>query len=107
VAIEDILTEAARRIAADPEQLRAVNAVFKLILTGEGGGTWLLRLKDSPELVKDDGDADCCLELSVQDCMDLLEGRVSTQQLFFRGQLEITGDMGHAVKLPRVIELLR
>ena len=51
--------------------------------------------------------ADCRLILTCDDFVDLVEGRVSGQALFGAGKLRIDGDLGLAMKLQQLTELLR
>ena len=51
--------------------------------------------------------ADCRLVLTCDDFVDLVEGRVSGQALFGAGKLRIDGDLGLAMKLQQLTELLR
>ena len=36
----------------------AVGAVFKFVLDGDGGGTWIVSLKDTPSIVAGDGEVE-------------------------------------------------
>jgi ubiquinone biosynthesis protein UbiJ len=85
----------------------AVGASYKFELAGEGGGTWLVSLKDPVGLSEGSGASDCTLKLSAADFVDLFEGRVSGQDLFFEGRLQIDGDFSVALRLQEITELLR
>jgi putative sterol carrier protein len=103
----DKLQRTAQRIAENPAQAREVGAVYRLSLDGEGGGHWIIDLREEPGVREGVADADCGLTLSASDYVDLVEGRTSAQQLFFTGRLRVEGDMGLAVRLQKLQNLLR
>lgn len=83
-----------------------VGATYKFILQGEGGGTWIVALKDSPAIIDGDGDADCTIQMAAADYVDMVEGKTQAQQLFFAGKLQIDGDIGLAMKLQALNDLM-
>lgn len=85
---------------------REVGAVFKFVLSGEGGGTWLVDLQGPPSIEERDAAADCTLRLSAADYVEMVEGRVEGQNLFFEGKLQIEGDMNLAMKLQALNQLM-
>jgi putative sterol carrier protein len=103
----DKLERTAQRISENPDQAREVGAVYQLSLDGDGGGHWIIDLKDEPGVREGGGEADCALSMAASDYVDLVEGRASAQQLFFTGKLRVDGDMGLAVKVQKLQSLLR
>jgi putative sterol carrier protein len=94
------------RLREQKERAAQIGAVYKFVLDGEDGGTWLMNLKDQVGVTEGDGEADCVIRMRAEDFLELLEGRRTAQQLFFSGQLRVEGDMGLAVRLQRLTELL-
>lgn len=101
------MDEAAKKIAENAEQAKAIGAVYKFVLAGDGGGTWVMNLKDNPGVSEGEGDAQCTIKMAANDYVDMLEGRANGQQLFFSGKLKIEGDMGLAMKLQKLTEVLK
>jgi putative sterol carrier protein len=85
----------------------SMGAVYKFVLEGEGGGTYLLDLKESLAITAGDGPAACTVLMSTADFVDLFEGRADGQTLFFAGKLRVEGDMGLALKLQTLTDLLK
>jgi putative sterol carrier protein len=83
-----------------------VGATYKFVLEGEGGGTWIVALKDSPSISQGDGDAECVIKMNANDYVDMVEGKTEAQQLFFAGKLQIDGDMALAMKLQALNDLM-
>jgi putative sterol carrier protein len=45
--------------------------------------------------------------MDAKDFVDMREGKANGQQLFFAGKLKIEGDMGLAMKLQKLTEVLK
>ncbi len=101
------MSEASDKIAKNAALAKQIGAVYKFVLSGEGGGTWIMDLREDPKVVEGDGDAQCTLKLEASDYVDMMEGRVQGQALFFMGKLQIEGDMGLAMKLQSLTEMLQ
>ena len=99
------IAELSSKIAANPAAARAIGAIYKFVLSGSGGGTWIVNLKDDPSIKQGDGAADCTLSLDADDFVQLLEDPGSGQALFFSGKLQVDGDIGLALKLQQLTEL--
>lgn len=84
-----------------------IGAVYKFVLEGADGGTFIIDLKDDVGAREGDGPAPCTLRLSTADGIDLLEGRANGQALFFSQRLKVEGDMGLALKLSSLMDILK
>jgi putative sterol carrier protein len=104
---KEVMTRLGAKIAQDPATAANFGAVYKFVLDGDGGGTFLVNLKDSPGMKPGDGPADCTISLSAQDFVDLIEGRANGQQLYFQGKLRIDGNLGLALKLQNLADLAK
>jgi putative sterol carrier protein len=100
------MNQAALAIAKNAAAASAVDAVYKFVLDGEGGGTWMVSLKGAPTITAGDGEAECTIRMAASDYVDMIEGRSPGQDLFFAGKLQIEGDMGLAMKLQALTELM-
>ncbi|MBX3127152.1 MAG: SCP2 sterol-binding domain-containing protein [Polyangiaceae bacterium] len=101
------MDEAASKIATNQDAAKSIGAVYKFVLAGDGGGTWVMNLKDNPGVSEGEGDAQCTIKMAAGDYVDMLEGRANGQQLFFSGKLKIEGDMGLAMKLQKLTDVLK
>ncbi len=100
------MDQAAIAIAQNSAAASAVDAVYKFVLDGEGGGSWIVSLKGTPTITAGDGEAECTIKMAASDYVDMIEGRVQGQDLFFAGRLQIEGDMGLAMKLQALTEIM-
>lgn len=100
------MAEASDKIAKNAALASQIGAVYKFVLSGDGGGTWIVDLRENPKIVEGDGEAQCTIKMAGSDYVDMMEGRAQGQALFFTGKLQIEGDMGLAMKLQSLTEML-
>jgi putative sterol carrier protein len=103
----ELFDRISQRIAGRDDLKTSIGAVYKFVLDGEGGGTWLLDLKQALSVSTADGPAGCTVKMAASDFVDLFEGRAAGQALFFGGKLKIEGDMGLALKLEALTSIVR
>jgi putative sterol carrier protein len=71
---------------------------------GDGGGTWMLTLRESQGVAEAlDGDADCTVRISSADLLDLVNGRLNSIAAFDQGKIHIMGDYDLANKVGRLL----
>jgi len=71
---------------------------------GDGGGTWMLTLRESRGVAEAlDGDADCTVRISAADLLDLVNGRLNSIAAFDQGKIHIMGDYELANKVGRLL----
>jgi predicted lipid carrier protein YhbT len=103
----DLMNRLAAKVAEKKDVLQGIGAVYKFALEGDGAATFVVDLKNAFSVQEGDGDAECTLRMSVQDALDLFEGRANGQALFFSGKLRIEGDMGLALRLQSLADILK
>lgn len=105
------MSELGTRVAQNAPELEKIGATFKFELLGEPRQVWVVRL-EPPASVKQgesvaDADSDGTFRLSGDDFVALMTGKVTGQQLFFEGRLEVEGDLTLALKLRELTQVLR
>jgi putative sterol carrier protein len=103
----ELIDRIGQKIAGQDDLRTSVGAIYKFVLEGAGGGTYLLDLKESLKVTAGDGAAGCTVRMSAADFVDLFEGRANGQALFFSGRLKVEGDMGLALKLQQLTGLVK
>jgi putative sterol carrier protein len=101
--VREWMDHARKMIEENKAQASAPNAIYKFVLNGDGGGTFLINLKDNPGVTEADGPAQCTVGMSVGDFIDMVERRVDSRMLFFSGKVKVEGDMGLALKLKKLL----
>lgn len=109
---EQLMTELATRVAKNARELEKIGATFKFELLGEPAQVWLVRLEPPASVqLSSSGttgvEADGTFRLTGDDFVALLTGKVTGQQLFFEGRLEVEGDLTLALKLRELTQVLR
>jgi putative sterol carrier protein len=83
------------------ERAEGVNATFRFDLSGEGGGTWWVRVADG-RATTGSGEVDnpdVTLSADARDYVQIALGRLDPVPAFMSGRLRIKGNMGLAIKL--------
>ena len=104
---KELMQRIGEKIAGRNELLSSVGQVFKFVLEGDGGGTYLVDLKTALQVTETDGPAACTIRMTASDFVDLFEGRANGQALFFGGRLRVEGDMGLALKLQTLTDIVK
>ena len=104
--VEDLMERASTMIDEDPDQAREFGGVYKFVLDGDGGRTFIVDLTDNPRVIDGDGAAHCTIYMAASDFIDLVEGRTDRRALFFMGSSRVEGDWGLAMKLKSLDEMM-
>ncbi len=94
-------------IESAPDKAKELNAIYLFNVTGDGGGTWTVDLKNDPPSCKegDAGNAECTVEVSDEDFAAMLKDPQLGMQLYFQGKLKVSGDPMLATKLQQLFTL--
>ena len=88
------------RFKSKADVLAKINATYKFVINGDGGGTWIVDLtKPGGEVRKGEGDAKCTITMTSSDFIELMGGKLNPQMAFMSGKLKVAGDMSLALKL--------
>lgn len=106
----DIIEELSLRVTEPHARAADINAAVRFDVAGEG--SWLLHLNGARRVTELDPasrpePSDCTFRLDGADFVSLFEGKLTGQQLFFDGRLEVEGDLTLTLKLPAITRLLR
>jgi putative sterol carrier protein len=84
-----------------PDAAEGMQAVYQLNLTGDGGGTWHLVIRDG-KCELSDGPAeqsDVAIAMSVQDWSDLVAGRLDGFSAYLSGRIQLKGNFSLVMQL--------
>jgi 3-hydroxyacyl-CoA dehydrogenase/3a,7a,12a-trihydroxy-5b-cholest-24-enoyl-CoA hydratase len=96
-----IFAEINERIAAHPEWLEQVGAVFQFEIEGSEGGSYIVDLRHSPGAARPghDLEADCHMTMAYEDFRAMLKGELKPEMAFLTGKLQVSGNLLLATKL--------
>ncbi len=81
-----------------------VNATYQFDLTGDGGGTWNVKVGDGACEVNEGAadSANITITMAASDYLDMITGKLNPQMAFMGGKLKIKGDMSLALKMQQI-----
>ncbi len=81
-----------------------VNAIYQFDLTGDGGGTYHVKVEDgSCEVCEGAAEnANITITMAASDYLDMINGKLNPQMAFMGGKLKIKGDMSLALKMQQI-----
>jgi putative sterol carrier protein len=83
-----------------------MNVIILFDITGEDGGKWYVTINEGNLSIEEGGfrDPDLTLTVSASDYLDISTGKLNSQLAFMTGRLTATGDLGLAMKMPRIFK---
>ena len=110
----DIITKITAKLLADPERYSELDLVYKLIVDGEDGGSWLVSCNQSLGVSEAAGEGaadcavdctvDCTMQLTGSDLVKLVEGQLNPQMAFLQGKVKVSGDTLAALRLEEFLK---
>ncbi|ODT44050.1 MAG: hypothetical protein ABS70_06455 [Nitrospira sp. SCN 59-13] len=93
----------------DPEAAEGLDVVYQFDLSGSDGGQYQLQIRDGACQITEGThpDPNITLAMSGEDCLRVLNGKVSGTMIAMTGRLRISGDMGLAMQLASLFPSLR
>ena len=102
--IKEFFAQLSTRINMDVA--KGMNSTIQFNLTGDGGGTYHIVVKDGAVTVNDGAAAspNMTMTVSATDYLDIQSGKLNGQMAFMSGKMKIAGDMGLAMKMQTLIK---
>ncbi|SEN19470.1 SCP2 sterol-binding domain-containing protein [Lihuaxuella thermophila] len=104
-SVKEIFDKIEQALNENPKPIEGINAIYQYDLSGDDGGTYQLHLSGGEAKVYDDSpnQADCTLQMSVNDFKEMLMGNLSGTAAFMSGKLKVKGNIGLAMKLENLL----
>lgn len=96
----EIFAKVERMLENEPERIGDLQGVYKIVLEGPMGGTWMIDLRENSRGVRmGDGNAHCTLLAKTADFMKLVRGEMKPAAAIIKGKIKLQGDVSHAMKI--------
>ena len=91
----------------NPDAAQGMDAVLQFDITGDGGGTWVLLIRNGACQVREEIHENPNLSLSMKGVtwLSIVNKELNAVQAFLSGALKIKGDMSLAQKIPELFSL--
>ncbi|MDD2670976.1 MAG: SCP2 sterol-binding domain-containing protein [Syntrophales bacterium] len=101
----DVIEKLKAKLASKPDIGKDIGAMYKFVVTGEGGGTWLMDMRQTPPAITEgeSAEAACTIRMDSPDFVALLNRAANPVMLYMSGKLKIEGDMPLAMKLQSIL----
>ncbi len=100
--VRELIEMWSAKVLARAEEIKSIDASYKLILEGEEAGVWRLQCREPVSVSEGEGPAECTVSLSSQDFVAILEDKLNPQLAYLKGQLRVSGNIALALKLAQV-----
>jgi len=93
-----------------PDVIESTKATFLFDVTGAEAGTWFIDLKNAPGKAgqgKPDFTPDATLKMDSKDFFSMMTGQLKPANAFLGGKLKISGDMSKAMKMEKLLGMLK
>lgn len=93
-------------LALVPEKAAGVSAKVQFEFTGEGGGQYVVDVRDGQCQVTEGTvpDANTTVTVAASDYVDIAEGRLEGMKAFMGGKLKVKGDMMFMLKFQQMFD---
>lgn len=105
MGVKGIFDGIQRRLREETDKLEGMEGTFAFSLTGDGGGDYFVRIGGGTAEAgpgKAEG-PDCTFAMSAEDFRALVTGKLNPATAFMTGRVKISGDMGLALKVQRLL----
>ncbi len=92
------------RLAAKPDVVAKINALYQFNISGPEGGSWSVDCTAGGKISAGTAQgARCTVAATDKDFLAIVNGKLNPQMAFMSGKLRIQGDMGLAMKLQQIL----
>ena len=102
---KDIFEKVDRKLKERTEDFIQLRAVYKFVLKGPDGGTWIVDLRQESFGVREsEEEAHCTFKSSDVNFVSLVTGKLKPESALLTGKVKLAGDIGLAMKFGELIK---
>ncbi len=105
MSVNKVFEDISAKLTADPSKVANIKAIYQFNVTGDGGGEWNVDLTGAAPAVNAGAasSANCTVTVASEDFINIVNGTLNAQMAFMTGKVKISGDMGLAMKLGKIL----
>jgi hypothetical protein len=93
-----------QQLSRQVDRLPQMRGKYKFVVTGSGGGTWTINLREGQgRITTDNGEADCTITVSSNDLIQMVKGNLNAANASIQGRLRVAGDSKLALMIGPVL----
>lgn len=101
----EIFERVERKLREKPGDFTEVGAVYKFVIEGPEGGTWIIDLRRETLGVREtDEDAECTIQILDEHFVDLFTGKLPPESALLSGKIKLTGNVLLAVRFSELLK---
>ncbi|MFZ4176638.1 SCP2 sterol-binding domain-containing protein [Streptomyces griseoincarnatus] len=102
-------TKLPETFAQQPERATAINTVFLMQITGDGGGEWTVNASPSGPKVSQGvtGEQKATIAMRAEDFQKIYKSDSEMMPLYFAGKMKIEGDQMAGMQLSKLLAMCR
>ncbi len=97
----EIFEKVDRKLKERADEYRDVGAVYKIVLGGADGGTWIIDFRQASIGVREE---ECTIETKDEHFVNLFDGKLSPENALLTGKVKISGDMLLAMRFGELLK---
>ena len=102
---KDIFDKVYRKLKERIHEFTELRAVYKFVLKGPDGGTWIVDLRQESFGVREaEEEAQCTFKASDKNFVSLVTGKLRPESALLTGKIKLAGDIGLAMKFGELIK---
>ncbi len=101
----EIFEKVERKLREKPDEFSEVGAVYKFVIGGPEGGTWIVDLrKETLGVRASDEDAECTVEILDEHFVDLFTGALPPESALLSGKMRLSGNVLLAMRFADLLK---
>jgi len=101
----EIFEKVEKKLRDRSHEFTQLRAVYKFVLNGPDGGTWIVDLREESFGVRESEEAaQCTFKASDENFIDLITGKLPPENALLTGKVKLAGDIGLAMKFGELIK---
>ncbi len=106
-SVAALFIKLAQGIQQHPEQVKEIGGIYLFRITGEENLIVWVNLKDQPQLLYEEREAECVIEARDKDFLKVYKGIIPGFKAVLSGKLKVSGKLELATRLGEVFEKTR